>query len=204
MYTTTYQIFTPDGKTRRPNYQCIPGQPWEGLLPDYFKSATIGESLVCSSVVCIPKNIFLKMGGFPTGCGWGEDGYLFGTIALNYPVAFSWETGGIYHFDATNRACNKGLSLDCEEPFIKMARNALDKGEVPTQTIEPLREYIYKTEFIRVERNILIGNNIVALGILKQCKTRWQYQKKVKLTILALMPHSLLQFLQEIKRKTIR
>ncbi len=131
MYTTTFQIFAPDGKARQPDYQCMPGRPWEGLIPNYFKSAAIGECIVCASVVCIPKNIFLKMGGFPTGCGWGEDGYLFGKIGLNYPVAFSWEIGGIYHFDATDRACNKGLSLDREEPFITFGPECPGKRRGP-------------------------------------------------------------------------
>ena len=38
MYTTAHKEQTKDGKTQWPDYRYIPNPPWEGLLPDYFKS----------------------------------------------------------------------------------------------------------------------------------------------------------------------
>ena len=61
------------GKMRWANYKCIPNPPWEGILPDYFKSGALGESPVWTSVAVIPKKIFHEMGGFPEGYWWGED-----------------------------------------------------------------------------------------------------------------------------------
>lgn len=41
---------------------------------------------LCSSSVCIPRNIFLEMGGFPQNVSLGEDFILWIHIALKYPV----------------------------------------------------------------------------------------------------------------------
>ena len=88
-FTTAYTILEPNGKMRSARYRAIPGNPREGLIPNYFKSATLGDSPLNSSSVGIPKIIFNEFGGFPEDEWWGEDTDLFGRIALKYPIAFS-------------------------------------------------------------------------------------------------------------------
>jgi glycosyltransferase involved in cell wall biosynthesis len=201
MYTTAYKRRTPSGKTRWDCYKFIPHPPWEGLLPDYFKSAALGESPVCSSVVVIPRKIFIETGGFPEGYWYGEDSDLFGKIALKYPVAFSWEFGAIYHADALNRACDRKLPLENEEPFVMTARAELMKGEVPQKFTESLNEYICRKEIIRAYRNVRAGHADTARIILKQCNTKWHYNEKMKWLLLAKVPYPLYLFARDIRRK---
>jgi len=201
MYTTAYKRRTPSGKTRWDCYKFIPHPPWEGLLPDYFKSAALGESPVCSSVVVIPRKIFIETGGFPEGYWYGEDSDLFGKIALKYPVAFSWEFGAIYHADALNRACDRKLPLENEEPFVMTARAELMKGEVPQKFTESLNEYICRKEIIRAYRNVRAGHADIAWIILKQCNTKWHYYEKMKWLLLAKVPYPLYLFARDIRRK---
>jgi glycosyltransferase involved in cell wall biosynthesis len=201
MYTTAYKIFTPEGNIRWARYRFIPDPPWEGLLPNYFKSLAYGEYPVWTSVVGIPKKIFLEAGGFPPGYWYGEDVDLFGKIGLKYPVAFSWEQGAIYHWDATNRACNKKLPFELEEPFVKTARNAIDLGEALPEYLEPLNECISKREIFRAAEYVLVGNAITARAILKKCKTKLYYKKKVGWIILSNIPYPLLMLLQKLNRK---
>ena len=201
MYTTAYKRRTPSGKTRWDCYKFIPHPPWEGLLPDYFKSAALGESPVCSSVVVIPRKIFIETRGFPEGYWYGEDSDLFGKIALKYPVAFSWEFGAIYHADALNRACDRKLPLENEEPFVITARAELMKGEVPQKFTESLNEYICRKEIIRAYRNIRAGHSDIARIILKQCNTKWHYNEKMKWLLLAKIPYPLYLFARDIRRK---
>ncbi len=150
MYSSAYTICTIDGKLQQVDYQNIPNEPWEGLLPDYFKSGALGDYPVWTSVVVIPRTIFLEMGGFPGGYWWAEDADLYGKIAWKYPVAFSREFGAVYHWDAKKRLCEeieRTMTLDFEdEPFIRTARAALEKKEVPRELIESLNEYIAKRE----------------------------------------------------------
>lgn len=204
MYTTAYKILTADGKTVWADYKNIPGAPWEGILPDYFKSGALGDYPVWTSVVVIPRKIFYEMGGFPEGYWYGEDADLYGKIALNYPVAFSWEFGALYHWDTLNRACDRRIPLDYEEPFVKTARFALVKGEVPQKFTESLNEYICKKEIFRAAYNIRDGSSDIAQTILKQCTTKWQHNEKMKWLIMAKIPYPVFLFLREIRRKLIK
>jgi glycosyltransferase involved in cell wall biosynthesis len=204
MYTTAYKRRTPSGKTRWDCYKFIPHPPWEGLIPDYFKSAALGESPVCSSVVVIPRKIFIETGGFPEGYWYGEDADLFGKIALKYPVAFSWELGALYHWDVLNRACDRQYPWEHEMPFVKTARRALNNKEVPIEFIQSLNEYISKVEIDRAQYNVHAGNSRIAKKILKQCNTRWHYNRKMKWWFLATIPSPLFLFLRDIRRKFIK
>ena len=204
MFTTAMKIQTAEGKTEWAYYKYIPKPPWTGLLPDYFKSAALGESPVNSSVVVIPRKIIIEAGGFPEGYWYGEDSDLFGKIALKYPVAFSWEFGAIYHKDAINRACDRKLPLEKEEPFVISGRAALMKGEVPQKFTESLNEYIYRKEIIRAYRNVRTGHSEVAQIILKQCNTKWQYIEKMKWVLLAKIPYRLYLFIRNIRRNLIK
>jgi len=200
MFATAWKFQTADGKTRWANYQYIPGPPWEGLLPDYFKSGAAGDSPVCTSVVVIPKKIFNEVGGFADY--WkGQDIDLWGKIALKYPVAFSWEFGAIYHVDASNRTCDKKVPLDYQEPFVKTARTALMKGEVPPNLIESLNEYVWIIEFMRAIRNLRVGYTRTARIILKHCMTKGHYFETMQWLLLAELPYPLYLFIRDIRRK---
>jgi len=204
MYTTAWKIQTADGKTRWANFQCLPSPPWEGLIPDYFRSAAVGDDPVNSSTVVIPKRIFHEMGGFPEGYWFGEDTDLFGKIALKYPVAFSWEFGEIYHVDALNRSTEKKMPLHHEEPFVKTARLALMQGEVLPELKESLHEFIAKKEIYRCYWVLHEGNLTDAQIILKQCTTKLRKQEKMKLLILAGLPRWVYLGIRDIRQKLIK
>lgn len=189
MYATGYRICMPDGKLRWPVFKDIPAPPWEGLLSNYFTISALGENPVTSTSVGIPKRIFLEAGQFSTGYWYGEDDDLWGRIALKYPVAFSREPGAINHREAVNRACSKTPPLYTEEPFVKTARSAISRQEITPELVGPVSEYINKKEIHRALNSILAGDRKNAKLILKQCKTKWLYRRKVKLYILAALPH---------------
>jgi len=204
MYATAFKRRTPDGKTLWADYHDIPNPPWAGLIPDYFKSGALGDFTVSSSTGVIPKKIFNEMGGFPEEYWWGEDVDLFGKIALKYPVAFSWEPGAIYHLEDTGRVSTRTLPLDYQEPFIKTARLALMKGEVPQNLRESLDEYIWRIESQRAIKYLRTGHPDIAREILKQCRTRWHYYEKVKWSILATLPYSIYLLIRGLKQKLIK
>jgi len=203
MFATAWKIYTGEGTLRLANLQYIPPPPWEGILPDYFRSGALGEDPVLTSVVVIPREIFHEMGGFKEGYWYGEDTDLFGKIALKYPVAFSWEIGGIYHTEAINRAGDKKMPLDYAEPFVKTARLALMKEEVPQELKESLHEFIAKKEFFRCYFNLHEGNLRTAQTILRHCTTKLRKNEKMKLLILTKLPSPVYFFLRDIKRELI-
>jgi glycosyltransferase involved in cell wall biosynthesis len=201
IFSTTIIQQTTDGRIQQVDYKCIPTPPWQGLLPDYFKSGALGFSPVCTSVVVIPKKVFINIGGFPEGFWFGEDLDLFGKIALKYPVAFSWELGAIYHLDDINSLSNRMPPLDYEEPFVKTARAALKSGDVPPELSESLNEYISTKEIFRAVCNLRAGRSKNAEIILKQCKTRLQKRERLKWLLLSKIPSPLYLFQYETRRK---
>jgi glycosyltransferase involved in cell wall biosynthesis len=201
IFTTAWKIHAASGTIRWAKYEHVPKPPWEGLLPDYFKSAALGDSPVWTSVAVVPTKIFHETGGFDERHWYGEDTDLFGRIALKYPVAFSWEFGAVYHLDALNRAGNRQVPLDTEEPFVSTARKALLKGDVAPEFIGSVNEYISYREIVRAVSNVRSGNSKNAQIILKKCRTRWHYLLKIKWTILAKIPYPVFVFLGKIKLK---
>lgn len=169
-YTTAYLVKYPNSQVKMASFHAIPGKPWEGLLPSYFKSAAFGSPPVWTSVVGIPKRVLTEMGGFTTEEWMGEDVDLWGRIALKYPIAFSWDGKGIYHTEASNRACNKVQPL-AEAIFVRIAKEALDAGEVPHAMQEDLREYIDRRQINRAWSNILAKRPDLARTLLDKCVT---------------------------------
>jgi glycosyltransferase involved in cell wall biosynthesis len=207
MFATASKITSEEGKPRWTIIKNIPPPPWEGLLPDYFRSGSLGEDPVNASTVVIPKKIFHEMGGFPEGYWYGEDTDLFGRIALKYPVAFSWEFGALYHVEASNRSSERKIPVDYEEPFVTTARLALLKGDVREDLKESLHEFIAKKEIYRCYFVLHEGNLKAAQIILNQCRTKLRKNEKMLLLILAKLPPPLYYFLRDLRqnlRKMIR
>jgi hypothetical protein len=199
VYTTAYEICTPDGKKRPAHYYDVPEPPWEGILADYFKTATLGDTPISTSAVGIPKKIFRETGGFPPGYWFGEDADLYGRIALKYPVAFSWYIGSIY-YETINSASKKLFSSSDEMPFIKTAQEAIKNAKVRPEIIESLHEYICRIKIGQARKYILAGNNRIAKNLLAECDTKWNRKVKMKLLMLSLLPYPLLRLLQKIKK----
>lgn len=196
-YTTAYNIQQSNGRLRWAKYEAIPPVPWEGLIPNYFKSGTLGEYPVWTSVVCIPKNVFNDVGGFPEDAWFGEDADLFGKIALKYPIAFSWYIGGIYHWETENRVCNRQIPLE-EEPFVITAKKAIKDNSIPPDKIEYLKEYIAKKEIYRADRHLRYGNTETAIKILKNSKTTHYRYKRSRLMIKAIIPGPILPLFMKL------
>jgi glycosyltransferase involved in cell wall biosynthesis len=207
LFTTACNIRMADGKTRSPEYMCIPPPPWEGLIPDFFQSLARGIEKsfanwpTNSSVVVIPKNIFFERGRFLEGYWMSEDSALYINIALKYPVAFSWELGATIYFDASNRANDKNQTPDYENPSVKTVRAAFLKDEVPAEFKGSLNEYITKMEILRAIQYIRIGDSSSARNILKKCKTKWQIMDKTKWLLIAKIPYPLFLYAQKIRQK---
>ncbi|MFA5295892.1 MAG: glycosyltransferase family A protein [Methanoregulaceae archaeon] len=185
-FTTAYRILEASEKIRPARYRAIPAYPWEGLIPNYFKSAALGDSPMNSSSIGIPKIVFNEFGGFPEGVWWGEDTDLFGKIALKYPIAFSWEIGAVYHWNASNRACTRP-SVNIE-PFVITGLEALQKCDISPEIRYYLEEYISRKELYRAICILLQNDRESAVRILKNIKTRIFFFQKCMLFLLSFIP----------------
>lgn len=160
-FATAYLFVRPDGKTALPKFAGIPASPWEGLFTDYFESAALGEPPVCSSSVAIPLDIFHKVGCFKIGEKMGEDLDMWGRIALDYPIAFSWKGIAYYREDSTGRACMLN-PVDTDLPFVTTVKERLKHGEVPLSALK----YACELHHHRVFSLLARGKRYEALRVL--------------------------------------
>jgi glycosyltransferase involved in cell wall biosynthesis len=199
-YTTSYVIQEQNGQIRKPDYKAIPQAPWEGIIPRYFLSAALSNYYpVNSSVLCVKREVFFEMGGYPLDKSYGEDADLWGKIAIHYPIAFSWEIGAIYHWDDQNRACIKIFPLE-KNPIVISGQEAIMNDTVPQEMIEDLVEYINKIELGRAQRNILVGRSTQAREILLHCNTKLFKKEKILLYMMALIPLWIYKEIRRLKR----
>jgi glycosyltransferase involved in cell wall biosynthesis len=178
-----------DNKKVVQKYRTIPNNGYEGLVPDFFYSAIIGERVISSSSVAIKRSVFIEMSGFKEGIAWGEDTDFFSRIALKYPIAFNSKICSMYFIrDAAQKAKNR-VAETKEHPFIKSGTDFLNKNQGRGKNFSNIIIYIDKLRILSARLNLMIGNSTSAREILLNCKNFKIY--KNFLLFWTLMPENL-------------
>jgi glycosyltransferase involved in cell wall biosynthesis len=201
-YATAYELHESNSKVIQPRYKAIPPPPWEGLIPNYFRSA-LDTPPVSSSAVAVPKGVFMDVGYFPLGERLGEDGDMWLRIALKYPIVFSWQIGAAYFRDASNRACDSHF-MQSEYRLVETGRESIRNGEVPPSKLPDLEEYMAKYTIFASAQCVLAGKPAKARQMLADCNTIRFYQQKVWWYFWAIMPAPLTHFVWQVKRRLLR
>jgi cellulose synthase/poly-beta-1,6-N-acetylglucosamine synthase-like glycosyltransferase len=187
VYATAYTIYNPDGVRRGASIAAVPPAPWSGLIPNYFRSAALGEPPISSSSVAIPRTVLQEMDGFSEEHWWGEDVDLWGRIAFRYPIAFTWRVGAVYHTDVASRACTRVQPVP-ENPFVASARQAVERGLIPPEMLDGVLEYVAAKQLQTAARNIQAGRPDLARANLSRCPTRMYRRRKIAYSLMALIP----------------
>ncbi len=72
LFATHYVYMETDGTLRVPILRRITPGNWEGVLPNYFDTASHSDPPVWSSAVAVDRSALLSIGGFPEGVSIGE------------------------------------------------------------------------------------------------------------------------------------
>lgn len=187
-FSTSYSIRESVSSIKEGFFYAIPEEPWEGIIPNFFHSAAFGESPLWTSVVGMPKKVFLEAGGFDETAWWGEDTDLWARIALRYPVAFSWDGEGLYNKCATNRACKVNHPV-AEINFVGIVGELLQRGDIPANEVDWILEFITKIQLSTAWQNIISGRTDLARRNLKKCSSKLQRNQIFWLTFLSHIPH---------------
>ena len=197
-YATAYRNEFANEKELK--YCGLPKGQSEGLLPSYFKAAVMSNEIVCSSTIAIPKDIFAEVGEFRIGVDWGEDTDMWGRIALKYPVAFSCDCKGIYHSDASKRACNRIKPIK-KNVFVTSASQALNDGRVPLELKDDLLEYIAFKEIQAACRNLQACRPDLARSNLDKLDTKYLKIPFYWTLFWTYIPSEIYMFLRNLKLK---
>jgi hypothetical protein len=172
VYAAAYAVVAPDGKRWIHVSDGIPAFPWEGIIPNYFRSASTYP--VHISAAAVPKRVFDAVGFFLIGVQPGEDTHMWCRIALKHAIAFSTQVGAVYHKEADNRACvlKKQLKEHCS---VKAVQDALRTGAVPPELRRDAFEFMAYNQLEIASSNIAEGNPRYARQLLRTCRGTKRY-----------------------------
>jgi len=190
-YATGYESRQPNGRVRFPAYKEIPPSPWEGIIPNFFRSDLRGPCPVWTSAIAIRREVFDKVGCFVLCAGLGQDKELWGRIALKYPIAFSWRVSAICHREAENRRCNTVFtSVFVSDSF----ERAMRSHEIPSHILPDVKEFLAKERLCAASRYVLGGQPEIARRILRNCKTQLFFRRKLWWWFWSFMPRQFIAF----------
>jgi glycosyltransferase involved in cell wall biosynthesis len=153
-YAMGRRIVEMDGYSWSFSYVTIPAPPWEGIIPNYFRTVVLDPDPFNTSQTVVPRHVFDRVGLFPVGVSRGEDTDMWCRIALRFPIALSTQIGGVYHRDAENRASAGPLPRN--HRVIESLDRALETGTLPAGvTVDDILEYRNKLH-IACARNCML------------------------------------------------
>jgi len=160
----------------------------------------LGDPPVCSSTVAIPLGIFYDLGFFKVGEKIGEDLDLWGRIALQKPIAFSWRGKAVYHLDATERVVEQTPILE-DLPFVNTAENYFYLKPMPRY----VQFYINEMRHSHINSMIRMGRKKEALRKLFRMNPFTSKPITLAKTVFSLLlPLSALQTIRALKRRFFR
>lgn len=198
LYSTQYEKMDQIGNRTPIKLKGLPSKKYTGILPNYFKSIILGDNLVCSIVVCIPKKIFEENNiWFPPGEKYGEDQYVWSRIAMLFDIIYDTKVCALYMIDAEN---NTRSSISKEKEPHKSIMNLI-KYKDTIQDIEKIiyfDKYIQKNIWIFIFSNIKNGDKPYAIKQFFRAELPINY--KIKFLLALCTPLFLYPFFKKIKK----
>lgn len=168
-------------------------------IPNYFESVAYGENLVCSSAVCIPKNVFLEKDiWFPAGEKYGEDQYVWARIAVEFDISYCNIESAIYDQSAENNtieAIHKEIEPHQSFYMIEELRGLINNKNM----LKGFDEYVSKIFFNFPLRNMMYRNK--SLGLKQTLTLNLKLRHKLTLLVVFLLPKRIVSLMRNIKRK---
>lgn len=154
---TPYIKLLPNGRPVNMVFAELPKPPWEGNITNYFRIASRGDIPICSSNCAVKKEILKLYGGFDENLCYGEDQYLWGRIALEYPISFSWKGPAIYHTEAIGRSCNNPHEMN-EDPLSVYLEKYIRENEISDKLQSDVIRYIKRKRKTILFAHVIKGN----------------------------------------------
>lgn len=105
LYCTNYKYLLSDGEIKSTKFKCV---PLRGVVNDYYKAVSRNKAsgLTSQSSICVKKEAFESVGGYPEGVTHTEDVLFCSLISHKYKVAYVDQVLATYRLNAENRTNN--------------------------------------------------------------------------------------------------
>ena len=167
----------------------------EQRIPNYFKAKnSLGDFLIMTSFMAIPKDVYISLGGFPEDSTQHEDRCLRGKIALDYDVIYSPKLCGKYTYNYDTYG-NRALRY-IKEPFSAYVAENYEHIK-DRDNIDDIIEFCDHGKNGVILLNLEWNNNRknVRKDILSISTPKMQF-KKWRLYVLSYMPRICFHYLQ--------
>lgn len=190
-YATAYRNNI-EGATHNIILKKIPFKEETGVLFNYFEVCSCSHPPVCSSSVCIAKNILCSVGGFPVEVKSGEDLLTWARIAVKTDWVYSIKATATYMMPPGNSfkekpaRPNDGGDIVCKELLVLLDSNYPRSSE--------LRHFIGRFYKMKASINLRYG---FRLSTVKECLKSLRYRPFAKETYPILFLSVMPRFLQK-------
>lgn len=199
IYATKYELVNKNGEHKQISIKALlsTDDNYVGIIPNYFKSVTLGDLPVCASAVCIPKKIFIENNiWFPIAQKYGEDQHVWARVAMKYKVAYNTKVCALYMSETENNtSVENSKEKDPQESILGLIEFR--------KTIKEEEERIYFDKYIQryistqVLSNMKNGDKLYAIKQLFKYKLYFKY--KIKFILLFFIPKGFYPFLKKFK-----
>ncbi len=123
----------------------VPRHPWEGVLPDYFRT----RNALSSSSIVVRKDIFSTAGLFRVGLPLGADLDMWFRIAARYSIAYSTHSGAVIHVKGSSPTSN--LKKLKSESFLERSLAEIESAvDIPSAVKRRARNYAAASDLTRI------------------------------------------------------
>ncbi|UFH59218.1 glycosyltransferase family 2 protein [Sulfurovum mangrovi] len=200
LYATARKLRKANSEEIGINLKSLPSKEYQGIVPDYFKSMTLGDNLVWTSATCIPKKVFIENDiWFPVGEKYGEDTHVWIRVAMQFDIAYDSKVCSVYKIETENNTveiARKEKELPRSILILDNYRNIIKNNE----KLKYYDMYIEKRRALIIRRNILNGEKVYALNQI--FKHKISPINKLKLLTLIVIPKFCFDCLRKIKRRS--
>lgn len=110
---------------------------FEGVLDNYFEVASNSNPPICSSAVCVDKDLLKLIGGFPEGITSGEDLLTWARIALLTNFAFTKRVTATFNLGDVDSAVARRKNDDSD-----IVGDELKKLYISHKNVKGLKSYL--------------------------------------------------------------
>jgi glycosyltransferase involved in cell wall biosynthesis len=144
-YAANYLSTSNTGVVYRLPKRGVPPHPWEGVLPDYFRT----RNVLSSSSIVVRRDVFRNAGLFRVGLSNGGDLDMWLRIAARYPVAYSTHCGAVIHVNAPRPAA-KQIELNSQSFLDRSMAEIESAADIPSGMKRRARNYVAARDLSRI------------------------------------------------------
>ena len=200
MYSTQYEKMDNTGNKTPINLKGLPSKEYVGILPNYFKSVALGDTLIWTSALCIPKKVFIENDiWFPVGEKYGEDQHVWARVAMLFDIAYNTKVCALYMIEAENNTIENILKEKDPHESILSLRAYRDSIK-DEEKLKYFDKYIEKNIAMFIFLNM--RNNSKLYGINQLFKFKLSIKYKIKYLLMFFTPNKIYSFLIKVKNMT--